>query len=37
MEDLFITFFWTGPMGLGVFFMRLGVFHWGVSKFRSPK
>jgi hypothetical protein len=37
MEDLFIAFFWTGPIGLGVFFMGLGVFLWGVSKFRSPK
>jgi hypothetical protein len=37
MEDLFIAFFWTGPIGLGVFFMGIGVLLWGISKFRSSK
>jgi hypothetical protein len=37
MEDLFIAFFWTGPIGLGVFFMGIDVLLWGISKFRSSK
>ena len=37
MEDLFIAFFWTGLIGLGVFFMGIGVLLWGISKFRSSK
>ncbi len=37
MDDLFIALFWTGPVGLGVFFAGVGVLLWGISEFRSRK
>jgi hypothetical protein len=37
MDDLFIAFFWTGPVGLGVFFMGVGVLLWGIGQYRSKK
>ena len=37
MEDLFIAFFWTGPIGLGIFFIGIVVLLWNISKFRSSK
>jgi hypothetical protein len=35
MEDLFIVFWWSGPIGLGIFFMGVGVLLWGISKIRN--
>ena len=35
MEDLFIVIWWSGPIGLGVFFMGVGVLLWGISKIRN--
>ena len=35
MEDLFIVFWWSGPVGLGIFFMGVGVLLWGISKIRG--
>lgn len=32
MEDLFVVFWWFSPIGLGVFFMGVGVLLWGISK-----
>ncbi len=35
MEDLFIVFWWSSPIGLGIFFMGLGILLWGISKIRN--
>jgi hypothetical protein len=35
MEDLFVVFWWSGPIGLGIFFMGVGVLLWGISKIRN--
>jgi hypothetical protein len=32
MEVMFPLMWWSGPIGLGFFFMGLGVLLWGVSK-----
>jgi len=32
MEGLFPVMWWSGPFGLGFFFMGLGVLLWGVGK-----
>ena len=32
MQGLFPLMWWSGPLGLGFFFMGLGVLLWGVSK-----
>jgi hypothetical protein len=28
MDNLWLVFFWTGPIGLGIFLVLLGVFIW---------
>ncbi|MEI7615291.1 MAG: hypothetical protein WCJ54_01155 [Actinomycetota bacterium] len=33
--DLFVVLFWSGPIGIGVFLMGLGVLFWGISKMKS--
>jgi hypothetical protein len=35
MEDLFVVFWWSGPIGLGIFFMGVGILLWGISKIRN--
>ena len=35
MDDLFVVFRWSGPIGLGIFFMGVGVLLWGLSKIRN--
>jgi hypothetical protein len=37
MDDLFVAFWWFGPVGLGVFFAGVGILLWGISKFRSKR
>lgn len=32
METLFPILFWSGPIGLGIFFALLGVFIWLLAK-----
>ena len=32
MEVLFPLLFWSGPIGIGVFLMGLGVLFWGISQ-----
>jgi hypothetical protein len=32
MESLFPVLYWGGPVGMGVFFIGVGVLLWGVSK-----
>jgi hypothetical protein len=36
MDALWMSFFWTGPIGIGIFLMGLGVLFWGISKVRRP-
>jgi hypothetical protein len=35
MEDMSFAFFWSGPIGLGVFLAGLGVLFWGISRYRG--
>jgi len=30
--DIGLALFWTGPIGIGVFHMGLGVLFWGIGK-----
>ncbi len=36
MESIWLTLFWTGPIGIGVFLAGLGVLFWGISYLRNP-
>ncbi len=33
--DMWIALFWGSPIGLGAFFVGLGVLFWGISKLRA--
>ncbi len=35
--DIWLTLFWTGPIGIGVFLAGLGVLFWGISKLRNKQ
>jgi hypothetical protein len=35
MDQLWLVLFWTGPVGVGIFLMGLGVLFWGISKVRQ--
>jgi hypothetical protein len=37
MDNLWITLFWTGPIGIGFFLMGLGVLFWGIGQVRNKK
>ena len=30
--DLWLSLFWTGPIGIGVFLAGLGVLFWGIGQ-----
>jgi len=32
MDNLWLSLFWTGPIGIGIFLMGLGVLFWGIAK-----
>ena len=32
MEDMWLVFFWTGPIGVGLFLALLGIFIFFLSK-----
>lgn len=32
MDALWLAFYWTGPIGIGVFLMGLGVLFWGIGQ-----
>ena len=35
--DMGLVFFWTGPIGLGVFLAGLGVLFWGISRVEQAR
>jgi hypothetical protein len=35
--DLWLSLFWTGPIGIGVFLMGLGILFWGASKLQKKE
>lgn len=35
--DMWLVFFWTGPIGIGIFLAGLGVLFWGISQNRKSK
>ncbi len=37
MEQMWIVLFWTGPVGVGIFLMGLGVLFWGISKVQETR
>lgn len=37
MSDLFPVLFWSGPIGIGIFLMGLGVLFWGISKVEEAR
>ncbi len=32
MDNLWLVFFWSGPIGLGAFLISLGLFIWLLAK-----
>jgi hypothetical protein len=32
MDALWMALYWTGPIGVGVILMGLGILFWGISK-----
>jgi len=37
MDSLWLSLFWTGPIGVGAFFAGLGVLFWGIGQLRGKK
>jgi hypothetical protein len=37
MDTIWMSLFWTGPIGIGVFLMGLGVLFWGISTLRKSQ
>jgi len=37
MGEWFIVLFWSGPIGIAVFLMGLGVLFWGISQVQKKK
>lgn len=37
MDQIWLSLFWTGPIGIGVFLAGLGVLLWGLSQDRKSK
>jgi hypothetical protein len=37
MDNIWLTLFWTGPVGIGVFLAGLGVLFWGIAQARKNK
>jgi hypothetical protein len=35
--DMWLAFFWTGPIGVGVFLAGLGVLLWGISQYKKKQ
>ena len=37
MDNLWLSLFWTGPIGIGIFLAGLGVLFWGIGQVRGRK
>jgi hypothetical protein len=37
MDMVWLSLFWTGPIGIGIFLTGLGVLFWGIGQLRSKK
>ena len=37
MENLWLVLFWSGPIGVGIFLVCLGIFIWLLSKADAVK
>lgn len=37
MDNMWLVFFWTGPVGIGVFLAGLGVLFWGIAQSKRLK
>ena len=37
MESLWLALYWTGPIGVGVFLMGLGVLFGGIGQVQKKK
>jgi len=37
MEQAFLVLFWTGPIGIAIFLIGLGVLFWGISHITPEK
>jgi hypothetical protein len=37
VDNLWLVLFWTGPIGIGIFLMGLGVLFWGIAQMRNKK
>ena len=35
MDMIWLSLFWTGPIGIGVFLAGLGILFWGASKLKK--
>jgi hypothetical protein len=35
MDSLWLSLYWTGPIGVGAFLAGLGVLFWGIAQLRS--
>lgn len=35
--DMWLAFFWTGPIGIGAFLAGLGFLFWGIAQLRKNK
>jgi hypothetical protein len=35
MDMIWLSLFWTGPIGIGVFLAGLGILFWGAGKLRK--
>lgn len=35
--DMWLVFFWSGPIGVGAFLAGLGVLFWGISQARHQQ
>jgi len=37
MDMIWMSLYWTGPIGTGIFLMGLGVLFWGISSLAKRK
>jgi len=37
MNGIWLTLWWTGPIGIGIFLMGLGILFWGINQLSKKK